>query len=160
MRAVRNRPSRTSLVAGESDSRRRSVIKEIMRVRPVVTEVFRAPSEPTELGGYLVEPGTQLAASIFLVQSDPELYPPDPEKFRPERFLDGAPEPYTWVPFGGGVRRCLGAAFAQLEMKIVIGAILRRARLRAPRARAESARFRGVTLLPSRGGEAVVESVS
>ena len=147
------------VLAGESDEYMEATIKEIMRVRPVVTEVFRAPSEPTELGGYLVEPGTQLAASIFLVQSDPELYPPDPEEFRPERFLDGAPEPYTWVPFGGGVRRCLGAAFAQLEMKIVIGAILRRARLRAPRARAESARFRGVTLLPSRGGEAVVESV-
>ena len=136
-----------------------AVIKETLRVRPVVTEVFRAPSEPTELGGYLVEPGTQMAASIFLVQYDPELYPPDPEEFRPERFLDGAPEPYTWIPFGGGVRRCLGAAFAQLEMKVVIAAILRRARLRAPRARSESARFRGVTLLPSRGGEAVVESV-
>ena len=94
------------------------------------------------------------------MQYDPELYPPDPEAFRPERFLDGAPEPYTWVPFGGGVRRCLGAAFAQLEMKVVIAAILRRARLRAPRERSESARFRGVTLLPSRGGEAIVESVA
>jgi cytochrome P450 len=146
--------------AGEGDDYLEAVIKETLRVRPVVTEVFRAPAEPTELGGYLVEPGTQLAASIFLVQSDPELYPPDPQEFRPERFLDGAPEPYTWVPFGGGVRRCLGAAFAQLEMKVVIAAILRRARLRAPRERSESARFRGVTLLPSRGGEAVVESVS
>ena len=63
-----------------------------------------------------------------------ELYPPDPQAFRPERFLDGAPEPYTWVPFGGGVRRCLGAAFATLEMKVVISTILSRARLRAPRA--------------------------
>ncbi len=146
--------------AGESDEYMEATIKEILRVRPVVTEVFRAPSEPTELGGYLVEPGTQLAASIFLVQYDPELYPPDPEEFRPERFLDGAPEPYALVPFGGGVRRCLGAAFAQLEMEIVIGAILKRAQLRAPRARSESARFRGVTMLPSRGGEAIVESVS
>jgi cytochrome P450 len=145
--------------AGESDDYLEAVLKETLRVRPVVTEVFRAPSEPTELGGYLVEPGMQVAASIFLVQCDPELYPPDPQEFRPERFLDGAPEPYTWVPFGGGVRRCLGAAFAQLEMKVVIAAILRRARLRAPRERNESARFRGVTLLPSRGGEAVVESV-
>ena len=59
------------------------------------------------------------------MQYDPELYPPDPQEFRPERFLDGAPEPYTWVPFGGGVRRCLGAAFAQLEMKVVIATILR-----------------------------------
>jgi cytochrome P450 len=146
--------------AAESDEYIEAVIKETLRVRPVVTEVFRAPAEPVELGGYLFEPGTQLAASIFLVQYDPELYPPDPEAFRPERFLDGAPEPYTWVPFGGGVRRCLGAAFAQLEMKIVIAAFLRRAQLRAPRERSEGARFRGVTLLPSRGGEAIVERVT
>ena len=134
-----------------------AVIKETLRVRPVVTEVFRAPSEPTELGGYLFEPGSQLAASILLVQYDPALYAPDPEAFRPERFLEDAPEPYTWVPFGGGVRRCLGAAFAQLEMNVVISTILARARLRAPGAKAEKARFRGVTVLPSRGGEAVVE---
>jgi cytochrome P450 len=147
------------VAAGEGDEYMEAVIKETLRVRPVVTEVFRAPAEPVELDGYAVEPGTQLAASLFLVQVDPELYPPDPQEFRPERFLDGAPEPYTWVPFGGGVRRCLGAAFAQLEMKMVIGAILRRARLRAPRARRARARFRGATVLPSRGGEAVVESV-
>jgi cytochrome P450 len=129
-------------------------------VRQVVTEVFRAPNEQTELGGYLFEPGMQLAASILLVQLDPELYPPDPEVFRPERFLEGAPSSYAWIPFGGGVRRCLGAAFAQLEMKIVISTIAARARLRAPRAKAERARFRGVTVLPSRGGEAIVELVS
>ncbi|PWU25399.1 MAG: cytochrome P450 [Candidatus Rokuibacteriota bacterium] len=145
--------------AGEGDYMD-AVIKETLRVRPVVTEVFRAPAEAVELGGYRFDPGVQMAASILLVQYDPELYPPDPHAFRPERFLDGAPEPYTWVPFGGGVRRCLGAAFAQLEMKIVIAAILRRARLRAPRARGERPRFRGVTVLPSRGGEAVVERVA
>jgi cytochrome P450 len=145
--------------AGESSDYVDAVIKETLRVRPVVTEVFRSPSEPTELGGYRFEPGTQLAASLMLVQYDPELYPPDPLAFRPERFLEGAPEPYTWVPFGGGVRRCLGAAFAQLEMKVVIATILRQATLRAPRAKPEKARFRGVTVLPSRGGEAVVEAV-
>jgi len=145
--------------AGATSDYTEAVIKETLRVRPVVTEVFRALEEPTELGGYRFEPGTQLAASIFLVQYDPALYPPDPHAFRPERFLEGAPEPYTWVPFGGGVRRCLGAAFAQLEMKIVISTVLARARLRAPRARGEKARFRGVTVLPSRGGEAIVESV-
>jgi cytochrome P450 len=136
-----------------------AVIKETLRVRPVVTEVFRGTTEPTELGGYRFPAGAQLAASILLVQYDPELYPPDPQAFRPERFLEGAPESYTWIPFGGGVRRCLGAAFAQLEMKVVIAEILRRARLRAPRAHSERARFRGVTLLPSRGGEAIVERV-
>jgi cytochrome P450 len=145
--------------AGESSDYLEAVIKETLRVRPVVTEVFRAPTEPTELGGYLFEPGTQLAASILLVQYDPELYPPDPHAFRPERFLEGAPEPYTWIPFGGGVRRCLGAAFAQLEMKVVISTLVRRTRLRAPRLKSEKARFRGVTVLPSRGGEAIVESV-
>jgi cytochrome P450 len=124
-----------------------------------VPEVFRAPTEQAELGGYTFPPGTQLAASILLVQLDPELYPPDPQAFRPERFLDGAPEPYTWVPFGGGVRRCLGAAFATLEMKVVISTILRTATLSAPRTRAEKARFRGVTLLPSHGGEAIVAEV-
>jgi cytochrome P450 len=145
--------------SGHSNDYIDAVIKETLRVRPVVTEVFRAPTKPIELGGYLFAPGTQLAASILLVQYDPELYPPDPFAFRPERFLEDAPEPYTWIPFGGGVRRCLGAAFAQLEMKIVISAIVARTKLRAPRATAEKARFRGITLLPSRGGEAIVESV-
>jgi cytochrome P450 len=162
-RLLRNPPALQRLVAevkaGESDYIE-AVIKETLRVRPVVTEVFRAPTEPVELGGYRFEPGTQLAASILLVQYDPELYPPDPHAFRPERFLEGAPEPYTWVPFGGGVRRCLGAAFAQLEMKIVIATMLARAQLRAPRARSEKVRFRGATVLPSRGGEAIVERVA
>ena len=148
------------MAAGESEEYLDAVVKETLRVRPVVSEVFRAPTETTDLGGYEFAPGTQLAASIMLVQWDPELYPPDPQAFRPERFLNGAPEPYTWVPFGGGVRRCLGAAFATLEMKVVIAAILSRARLAAPRAKSERTRFRGVTLLPSRGGEAVVESLS
>ena len=146
--------------SGESTEYLDAVVRETLRVRPVITEVFRAPSEPVELGGYSFAPGTQLAASILLVQLDPELYPPDPEAFRPERFLDGAPEPYTWVPFGGGVRRCLGASFATLEMNVVISTVLRRATLRASRARPERALFRGVTLLPSRGGEAVVVSAS
>jgi cytochrome P450 len=133
-----------------------AVIKETLRVRPVVTEVFRSPTQPTELGGFPVDAGAQVAASILLVQYDPDLYPPDPEAFRPERFLNGAPEAYTWVPFGGGVRRCLGAAFAQLEMKVVISTILARVQLRAARRGDEKARFRGVTLLPHRGGEATV----
>ena len=143
--------------AGERGDYLDAVVKETLRLRPVVPEVFRSTAVPAELGGYRLAPGTQVAASILLVHLDPKLYPPDPQAFRPERFLDGAPEPYTWIPFGGGVRRCLGAAFATLEMKIVISTILSRARLRAPRTKAEKARFRGVTILPSRGGEAIVE---
>jgi len=146
--------------AGESGEYLDAAIKETLRVRPVITEVFRSPTEPMELGGYLFEPGTQMAASIALLQLDPELYPPDPLAFRPERFLEGAPEPYAWIPFGGGVRRCIGASFALLEMKIVIARILARTQLRARRAKDEKMRFRGVTVLPSRGGEAIVESVA
>jgi cytochrome P450 len=161
-RLLRTPPALGRLVAeveaGVSSEYLEAVIKETLRVRPVVPEVFRSPTVRTELGGYVFAPGTQLAASMLLVQFDPELYPPDPQAFRPERFLDGAPEPYTWVPFGGGVRRCLGAAFATLEMKVVIATILSRTRLRASRAKSEKARFRGVTLLPSRGGEAIVGS--
>jgi hypothetical protein len=162
-RLLRTPPAFDRLTAearnGHSHDYLDAVIKETLRVRPVVSEVFRAPTKPTELGGFLFAPGTQLAASILLLQYDPELYAPDPFAFRPERFLDDAPESYTWIPFGGGVRRCLGAAFAQLEMKIVISAILARARLRAPRATSEAARFRGVTLLPSHGGEAIIDRV-
>jgi cytochrome P450 len=134
-----------------------AVIDETLRVRPVVTEVFRQVAQPVELGGYRFEPGDLVAASLLLVQRDPALYTPDPHAFRPERFLAGAPDSYAWIPFGGGVRRCLGAAFAQLEMRVAIQTILARARLRAPRRAPERARFRGVTLLPARGGEAVVE---
>jgi cytochrome P450 len=147
------------LEAGETRAYLDAVIKETLRVRPVIPEVFRAPTAPTALGGYLFPPGAQLAASILLVQLDPARYPPDPHAFRPERFLDGAPEPYAWVPFGGGVRRCLGAAFAQLEMQVVISTVLARVRLRPSRERPERARFRGVTLLPGRDGEAIVERV-
>ena len=136
-----------------------AVIKETLRVRPVVSEVFRSPSRVTELGGFRFDPGAQLAASILLIQYDPELFGPDPFEFRPERFLEGAPDSYAWIPFGGGVRRCIGASFAQLEMRVVIATILRHSRLRAARPRDESTRFRGVTLLPSRGGEAIVESL-
>ena len=145
---------------GDSTGYLDAVIKETLRVRPVISEVFRAPSEPVELGGYRFAPGTQMAVALLLVQYDPQVYGPDPLAFRPERFLNGAPEAYTWVPFGGGVRRCLGAAFAQLEMKVVLATVLRRAALRAPLAKPEAPRFRGITINPARGGEAVIESVA
>ena len=96
---------------------------------------------------------------MMLIQCDPDIYGPDADAFRPERYAEGDPEPYAWIPFGGGVRRCIGAAFAELEMRVVIATILRRVELRAPRARPERARFRGVTVLPSRGGEALLERI-
>ncbi|MEX0992937.1 MAG: cytochrome P450 [Solirubrobacterales bacterium] len=132
-----------------------ATIKETLRVRPVIMDVGRKTSESVELAGYEIPPGIILTPSIGLVHLLPEIYP-DPHEFRPERFLgEGAPEPYTWIPFGGGVRRCIGAAFAQYEMQLVIPAILRRVDLRAARSKPERQSVRGVTLAPSRGGEVI-----
>jgi cytochrome P450 len=91
--------------------------------------------------------------------ADPEredLYP-DPLEFRPERFLERQGQGYAWIPFGGGVRRCIGASFAQYEMRIVLRTILERADLRAPEARPERLRPRNITMAPARGGRVVVE---
>ena len=85
----------------------------------------------------------------------PDLYP-EPDEFRPERFLDGQPESYAWIPFGGGVRRCIGASFAQVEMRVVLREVLRRVRLQAPSPRAERPRVQHVTVVPARGARAVV----
>jgi cytochrome P450 len=83
---------------------------------------------------------------------------PEPERFRPERFLDGGPDTYSWIPFGGGVRRCLGASFALYEMKIVIPAILRHAQLRAVEPEPERIRRRAITFVPEHDARVVVES--
>jgi cytochrome P450 len=133
-----------------------AVVKETLRVRPVVPEVFRAPSEPTELGGYQFEPGAHVAVALLLVQLDPELYPPDPQAFRPERFLDGAPEPYTWIPFGGGVRRCLGASFAQQEMAIVLQELVSRRMIRPTDPAPERNFRRAITETPRHNAEVVL----
>jgi cytochrome P450 len=81
----------------------------------------------------------------------------NPNEFRPERFLEGAPEPYTWIPFGGGVRRCIGAAFAQQEIKVVLRTLLAGGRFRSASPRPEAARTRHVTIVPSRGARVVLE---
>jgi hypothetical protein len=95
-------------------------------VVPVVARRLRASRE---LAGYMLPAGTILMVSIYLVHNDPDTYP-EPDEFRPERFLGGTPDDAAWIPFGGGVRRCLGASFAQLEMKVVLREVLTRVRLR------------------------------
>jgi cytochrome P450 len=82
---------------------------------------------------------------------------PDPEQFKPERFLEGAPESYAWIPFGGGIRRCIGASFAQFEMRVVIRAILERAQLRASEPAPERPRIRNITSAPAHGCRVVLE---
>jgi cytochrome P450 len=96
--------------------------------------------------------------AITAIHFRPDLYP-DPDEFRPERFLGRTPEPYTWIPFGGGVRRCIGAAFAQFEMRVIIRTILERAQLRAATARSERSKLRNVTAAPARGCRVVVEQL-
>jgi cytochrome P450 len=128
-----------------------AVVKEVLRLRPVVAIVLRRLREPLEIAGRELPAGTTVAPCMLLVHRREDVYR-DPETFRPERFLDHPPGTYTWIPFGGGVRRCLGAAFAQIEMQVVLQTLARSVRLEAV-GDAEGVRRRGVTLMPSRGGE-------
>jgi cytochrome P450 family 135 len=134
-----------------------AVVKETLRSRPVVIDVARTLAAPARLGGYDLPAGVMVVPMITLVQTGPGAWE-DPDAFRPERFLDGAqPDPYTWIPFGGGVRRCLGASFATFEIKVVLETILPAADLIPSSPEAEAARLRHVTLVPARGGEVVLE---
>ncbi|MEA2397636.1 MAG: cytochrome family [Thermoleophilaceae bacterium] len=135
-----------------------AVIKETLRVRPVVVDVVRKLTADTEIMGRTLPAGTFVVPAVALVHLRPDVYP-DPRAFRPERFLDGAPAPYTWIPFGGGVRRCIGASFAQYEMATVLRTLISRVRLRAASSRPEPPRTRNVTIVPSRGCRVVVDEL-
>jgi cytochrome P450 len=127
-----------------------AVIRETMRMRPVILAVARRLTAPFEIGGYHLPAGTVVAPNIWLTQHRDDVYP-DPHAFRPERFLEQAPEPYSWLPFGGGIRRCLGASFATFEMRTVIPAVLRQVRLRPASAELERVKREAVTFVPARG---------
>ncbi len=140
-----------------------ATINEIMRLRPVLPNAEpRLVKQPIEIGGVSYPPGVILTANAHLLHHDPEIYP-DPYAFRPERFLERAggraPGTYTWTPFGGGRRRCLGASFALLEMKLVLRAVLQRCELRPTSERPEVARRRGITISPSRGAQVILHGV-
>jgi cytochrome P450 family 135 len=146
---------REELAAGEGEQYLESVVKETLRVRPVVPFVGRRLKEPAELGGYDLPAGTDVMPAILLVHTRRDVYA-DPYEFRPERFLDGSPETFGWIPFGGGTRRCIGAAFAEFEMRVVLATILRRATLRPAMDRPERVVRRNVTLSPRGGTPAVL----
>jgi cytochrome P450 len=124
-------------------------------MRPVIPFTGRELREPAELGGYELDTGTVVMAAIYLAHTRPDLFP-DPREFRPERFLDGGPETFSWIPFGGGTRRCLGAAFAQFEMRVVLRTVLARSVLRAADDRMEAPVRRNVTLSPKGGTGALL----
>ena len=132
-----------------------AVCRESLRVRPVIMDVVRKVTEDVELGGGRVEAGAFVMPSIALAHLDPATYD-DPREFRPERFVGVKPGTYTWLPFGGGRRRCLGAAFALMEMRIVLGTILRHVRLATTSAPGERPRFKHVTLVPAKGARIAV----
>jgi cytochrome P450 len=100
-----------------------ATIKEVLRLRPVIPVVGRVLQEQTTIGGYDMAAGTTVGACIYLAHRNPDVYP-EPDAFRPERFLNNPPDPVSWLPFGGGIRRCIGAQFATYEMKIVLGGML------------------------------------
>ena len=131
-----------------------AVVKETLRLRPPISIVLRRLQEPMEIGGRLLPAGVNLVPCIYLMHRRADIYP-DPLAFRPERFLEGQGGTYTWIPFGGGVRRCLGASFAQLEMRIALQALARRLDLRAADPRPERMVRRAIILSPSREGEIV-----
>ncbi len=131
-----------------------AVIEESLRIRPVVPMTGRLLHEPATLGGYRLDAGTIILCAIYLAHMDPELYP-EPHAFRPERFLDADPGTYSWIPFGGGTRRCIGAAFAQMEMRVVLRTILDRFELKAASPALEQPMRRNVTLSPRDGTRVV-----
>jgi cytochrome P450 len=137
---------------GDSSDYLDATIKETLRLRPVVPGVIRRLQRPLEIGGMALPAGVHIAPSIYLIHRRADVYP-EPDAFRPERFLgERTPSTYEWLPFGGGIRRCLGASFALYEMRIVLSAILRRAELEPSRDAGEPVVRRFVTFTPKHGG--------
>jgi cytochrome P450 len=129
-----------------------AVVKEALRIRPVIPGIGRVVREaPFRLGAYEIPVGVEINPSIRTIHRRADLYP-QPQQFRPERFLGAdAPDTYTWIPFGGGTRRCLGASFAMMEMRTVIARVLERADLLAVDEKPAKAQFRVITLAPKGG---------
>jgi cytochrome P450 len=130
-----------------------AVVKESMRLRPVIGSVARRLAKPATVAGYELPAGIVVFPSITLVQRRPDVYD-DPDDFRPERFLNGNPPPATWIPFGGGIRRCLGAALAMVEAQAVLKAVLTRVDIE-PVGRPEWAKTRNITTVPRRGARII-----
>src|SRR5205814_538733 len=142
------------LVRGDDDTATsaylEATIHEGMRVRPVIPLIGRIVKRPWQLGEYVVPPETPVLMSIAALHHREDIYP-NPHEFRPERFLDQKPGTYTWIPFGGGIRRCLGATLAMAEQRVVLRAIAKRTDMVAPNPAPEAPRERNVTMIPRRG---------
>jgi len=146
---------REEVEEADSDAYLTATIQETLRLRPVIALVLRRLTEPVEIGGYELPAGVSVAPNIYLVHRNPEIYP-DPQAFRPERFLERPPGTYTWIPFGGGVRRCLGAAFAQFEMAVVLSELVKRREIRPADPKPERVFRRAITETPRHNARVVL----
>jgi cytochrome P450 len=132
-----------------------ATIQETLRLRPVISIVIRRLTEPVEIGGYELPAGVSVTPSVYLVHRNPEIYP-EPDRFLPERFIDNPPGTYTWIPFGGGVRRCLGASFAQFEMAVVLKELVKRYEIRPANPKPERVFRRAITETPRHNAEVIL----
>jgi cytochrome P450 family 138 len=130
---------------------RMATIYEIQRTRPVISATGRHTLQPFELDGYTVPPGQHVVVLASMIHQDARFFE-RPEQFQPERFIEQRPDSYTWVPFGGGTRRCPGAAFAHMEMDIVLRTLVRTFDLQTSEAPDEGWRNRGIAFAPAGGG--------
>jgi cytochrome P450 len=141
---------------GDGNALRLATAEETLRVRPVINATARVVMKPFEVGEWRIPAGMSVVTGIALMHRDDRYYPPAATRFEPDRFVGKKPDTYSWIPFGGGVRRCLGAAFAQFEIDVVMRTLLRNFELQPTSAPPEHEGFRGVAFAPSKGGVAVV----
>lgn len=142
--------------ATDANSYRQATILEVQRNRTVIDFAGRhVAARHYEVGEWVIPQGFSILVSLLLLHQDPEVYP-NPERFDPQRFIDDKPSTFSWVPFGGGTRRCVGAAFANMEMDVVLRTVLRHVTIQATDARGEKWHNRGVAYTPKRGGRVVV----
>jgi cytochrome P450 len=143
--------------SADADDVIEATITEAMRVRPVIPMTGRRVAVPWRLGDYGIPGDTAVGISMLLLHHREDLYP-EPFAFRPERWIGNKPGTYEWVPFGGGTRRCLGAALAMAEMRVVLKTMVRRLDIEATNPRPERPKNRNVTMIPARGGRVVVRA--
>jgi cytochrome P450 family 138 len=158
---LRRHPAVLRRLAEEADAGgsqlREATILEVQRTRPVIDATLRKVRAPDlRLGRWTLPAGQVVLVSIYLIHRDETLFP-DPLRFDPDRFTDSRPDTYQWIPFGGGARRCIGAAFAQMEMNVVLRTLLRDFTLEPTNERGERWHSRGVAYCPAKGGRAVVQ---
>ncbi|MGD9619598.1 MAG: cytochrome P450 [Mycolicibacterium sp.] len=156
---LRRHPALLHRLAEEVDSGgtafTQATIWEVQRTRPVVEAMFRVARKRISLGQWVIPEGNAIMTSIALMHSSPRHYA-EPQLFNPDRFLGGNPDSMTWIPFGGGIRRCIGAAFANMEMMVVLRELLSRFEFATTNGPAERRRSRGIATTPAAGGRAVV----